>query len=502
MLRQILRQYLGLCDWPSQLIAACGTGVLLGIACLLFPPLWVAGALIGGALTLAVVKRPELALLAILLVASTVIPEERVPVINVGPGRLYITDLILMTLFGLIVLRWLAEPDFKLIHTPLDWPLLALYGAALLATLAALLWSSLEFSWAIPELRVITYYLILFIVTNLVRTDHQLVVLVRGLLLLATFVAVAMMVQFVLGDSVQLLPGRVEALYTEGKRYGSIFRILPPGGALILVAFITSTVVLVVDESKPMSVMRLSQWSLLGVAVILTFNRSFWVGVGLALSLLAYLVRGQDRRRLTKVCLVVVLVAVAISVLIFSQPESRAAGLVDASLQRLGSLFSSKTYQAQQDSTLRWRDFEYKYALPQIASHPLIGLGLGARYRPFLPGIDYEGFDGRWYMHNAHLWMMLKSGLLGYLCLLWLSLAFLLRGFKYWRRIPNPLMKGSVLGFTLAYLGVLIGSIVNPMLMQWSWTPVIGLTMGLNEAVLRTLDNDRSLETGERVEQH
>lgn len=482
MLSQKARQLLEPYGFSSQLVVACGIGLLLGAAALWFSPLWMLGALAGGFLALAAVQRPEIGLLGIMVATSGIMFEDRLPLIPVGIGSLHIPDVILLALFGLIILRWLVEPDFKIIRTPLDWPLLTFYGVALLSTFMAILQSSVEFNEGLREIRVVTYYLTFLTVTNLVREDRQLIFLLRGLFLLATIVAVTMIAQFLLGESLRFLPGRVETLSTLGQGYSGITRILPPGQSLIVVAFIATTVTLVLDKFRPTNMLRLLPWGLLGLAVVLTFNRSFWVGVGLALFLLAYLVRGQDRQRLVGWSLVIILLAAIILLPAFDQPESQAARLMRASFERLGTLASGKTLG---ESSMQMRYVEYKYALPQITSHPLIGLGLGARYRPFIPGVDWEEFDGRGYIHNGHLWILLKSGLLGYLCLLWLSLAFLLRGFKYWRRIPDPQMRGAVLGFTLTYIGVLVGAVVNPMFMQWFWTPVLGIMMGINEVVLK-----------------
>jgi hypothetical protein len=65
-----------------------------------------------------------------------------------------------------------------------------------------------------------------------------------------------------------------------------------------------------------------------------------------------------------------------------------------------------------------------------------------------------------------------------------LSLAFLIRGFRYWRSIANDRMRGVVLGFSLVYLAVLIGAVVNSTFMQWAWTPVLGIMLGINEVIL------------------
>lgn len=491
MLRQRVRRLLGPYNFPSHLVVAGGVGLLLGAACLWFSPLWTLAVLAAGGLIFATLKRPDLALLGILVLTSSIIFEEALPVISTGVGRFHVTDVILLALFGLIGLRWLVEPDFKIIRTPLDGPLLAFFSVALLSTFIAILRSSVTIRPALSGVRVVTYYLVFFVVTNLVREERQLNLLSRGLSLIATITAAAMVAQFLLGESVALLPGRVETLATEGARYSGVTRILPPGQSLVVVSFIVATVTLVLDKFRPVSTLRFLQWGLVGLAVILTFNRNNWVGVILAVLLLAYLVRGQaqDRRRLAGWGLVVLFLAAVLLLPAFDQPESQVAMFVRAASERLTSLVSTDTYEDQQ-SSLRWRDLEYEYAFLQIASHPLLGLGLGATYRPWDPrldrkGPDDSGFDGRHYVHNGHVWILVKSGLLGYLCLMWLSLAFLVRGFKYWRRIPESHMRGTVLGFTLVYLTVLIASVTSPMFMEWHWTPVIGLMMGVNEVSFR-----------------
>jgi O-antigen ligase len=467
--------------------------LLLGVASLWLSPLLVLGGVVAVFLALAMLKRPEIALLGILIATSSILSEDRLPVISIGIGSLHMPDILLVASLGLIVLRWLAEPDFKIMRTPLDWPLLAFYGMTLLSTFVGVLRSSVEIRAAIRAIRIVTYYLTFFTVTNLVREDCQLRLLLRGLLLLATIVAAAMVAQFVLGESVPVLPGRVETLFTQGKNYRGITRILPPGLSLVLVTFVTATITLVLGRFRPINALRFIQWGLLGLAVVLTFLRSYWVAVSIVLFLLAYLVRGQDRQRLIVGGLLVMSLAAIVLLPIFYEPESQAAKLVSASLARLGTLGSNKTLG---ESSLQFRYVENEYALQQVAAHALIGLGLGARYRPWDPRLDWKnrdgsGFDGRAFLHNGHLWILVKSGLLGYLCLMWLSFAFLIRGFRHWRRIPDPQVRGTVLGFTLAYLGVLIGAVVNSTFVQWFWTPAIGIMMGVNEVALRKAVQER-----------
>jgi hypothetical protein len=462
-------------------------GLLLGIACLRFPPLWVLVALAGGGFALITLKRPEIGLLGILVATSSVVFEDRLPLIPIGIGSLQISDVVLLSLFGLIMLRWLAEPDFKIVRTPLDFPLLAFYGVCLLSTLMAILQSSVEFNIGFRAIRVVTYYLAFFVVTNLVREERQVRFLSSGLIVLGTIVAAAMIAQFVLGESLQFLPGRVETLSTQGTSYAGVFRILPPGQSLVLLAFVTVTVALVMNKFKAVRMLTFLQWALLGLVVVLTFNRSFWVAVLLALVLLFYLVRELDRQRIFGWGLVVMVLMTIVMLSAVGNPGSQVARVLEASFDRLATLADSQTLR---ESSLQMRYVEIEYAIAQIVSHPVIGLGLGARYRPWDPRLDWRGSggsgsDGRAYIHNGHLWIMLASGLLGYFFFVWLSFAFLRRGLLSWRRIPDPRLKAIVLGLTLTYLGVVIGAVVNPMFMQWFWTPVIGIMMGTNEVAMK-----------------
>jgi O-antigen ligase len=196
---------------------------------------------------------------------------------------------------------------------------------------------------------------------------------------------------------------------------------------------------------------------------------------------LAVLVKGKERQKLIYGFFLILFFGILLFFFTSYDQGGRSARLVRAVVARFSTLQNSSTY--DQGSSLRWRDFEYQYALPQIASHPVLGLGMGAMYRPLVQGRDHEYYDGRTYIHNGHVWIILKSGILGYLSWLYLSLAFLYRGFKYWQLINEPWMKAIVLGFTLSFLAVFIGSLFEPMVMEANWTSLLGIMMGTNEVI-------------------
>jgi len=475
--------------WLVQIALSCALGGLLGLACLLLSPLWTLWGLVGMSLAVAVIKRPEIALLGILLCTSSVLYEEQLPLVPIGVGSLHIPDLLLLGSLGILVIRRLVEPDFRLPYTRLHLPILAFYGAALLATVAGISNGTVEAQIAFREIRVLNYYLTFFVVVGLVQKDQQIRLLVRGFFLLATIVAAAMIAQSLVGHSLPFLPGRVETLVTQGRLYEGVTRIVVPGRDLVLVAFIASTATLVMERFRPASSLKSIQWGLLGLGLLVTFLRSYWAIMAMGLLALALLLKGAARRKLLVGGALLGLLALVVLLIILAGPPTQASRLVEASFDRMATLGNSDTLE---ESSLQWRYMENRYAWLQIVAHPVLGLGLGARYRPWDPvlepsmfaGSSYD-FDSRRHIHNGHLWIMATTGMLGYAGLVWLSLAFIVRGLKSWRAVADPQFQGIVLGFAVAYLGVVIAAVVNSTFMRWYWTPIIGIMMGVNEIVLR-----------------
>lgn len=468
-----------------QLVVGCVFGLAIGVSIKWISPLLLLGFLAAALLIFAVLKRPEIALLGILVATSSIVFEDQLPMFSAGGVSLHITDFLLIGMLGIIVVRWLVEPGFKILRTPLDWPIVIFIGVTLLSTFIALSQKSVDPVGARRWIRVLSYYLTFFIVTNLVRDRRQLNLLLNGIFIMATIVAVAMVAQFLLGDSIRILPGRVETLSTQGTIFADITRIAPPGFSILLVSFVIILCIFVMEKIKPLGWLKFFQLGILGLALLVTFLRSYWAVLILVLVLLGYLLRGMERQKLIGWGLLVLSLATIIMLFVFHNPGSQTTELVDASLDRLSTLGDSGTFQGQ-DSSLNWRMIENGYALSSIADNPYIGSGMGFTYRPWDSRLDVPGntYDFRKHIHNGYFWLLLQSGLLGLLPFIWLSLLSLIRGFKYWRIIPNNRFRGVVLGITLVYLAVMIAAITNSTFMQASWTPVIGIMLGINEIIL------------------
>jgi hypothetical protein len=491
MLTRLLQRN-GIEPWQrGYLLAAAVFGALLGAAALVVTPMVVILCLVGVAGFLMVLKRPEMLLLVFLFVASTIFADKQNPGLGLGFGTIYLTDILVIVAFGIIVVRWLVEPDFTLVRTPLDGPLIVFLALVFATTAARLISRDLRLNDVLGELRIVGHYGLFLVTTNVIRERRQLNILLVGILALSIFVVAAMALQFAAGSSLQILPGRVEQLDNEGRRFSDVTRILAPGQSLVLTSCLILASLLTFDPRR--TLLWLGLWASVCFGLVLTFNRNFWIGAVLSIGILILCVYSEERKRiLRRVGLVAAFGCLLLAIFVI-KPNQHVSDLALASADRIFSLTEPSTFTSQ-DSSFRWRDFEYRYASKVIEANPLTGIGMGSRYRPWVPPYDYEQYDGRTYLHNGHLWLILKAGLPAYLSFMAFSSLVIVRCFLYWRSISQPWMRAIVWGTALVFISVLIGSIVNSMLMQWYWTGLLGILAGMAEVVIQQHTSPRHSE--------
>jgi O-antigen ligase len=115
---------------------------------------------------------------------------------------------------------------------------------------------------------------------------------------------------------------------------------------------------------------------------------------------------------------------------------------------------------------------------------------MGANFRPYLSEIDGWGSMGPHYTHNGHLWIAMKAGLLSWFSLLIFMVAFIVEGFKNWRKVIDPNKQSLALGFTLVGVSIIIGSILHPIIMTLAWTPLLGIIFGINHVIFKLQRQD------------
>jgi len=463
-------------------LVACGVGLLAGATCLWFSPLWALGGVLGLVFLIGIAYRPELGLLAIVLVTGGLIDFERLPLLRMGPISFHMTDVILLYLLALVLTKALIVPSFKLVRTPLDIPLIWFFFAVLLSAALAILQPSVGTNHVLRILRPLTYYLAFFAVTNLIRERRQLTTLTNGLFVIAVLASLAVLIQLLV-PSIQLIRTTALELATAGREYAGVARTYIQAERLIYVMLLVSICSLALEGRLLPPALEFARAGILAIGLFLTFQRNYWLTMLSMLSLLGVLVPWSARSRLLRWALVG-MVAVA---LLMSLPGMFPGRYMAAAWDRL--VWGMQPETLAHDPSTMMRGMETAYAVQSIAQHPLLGIGLGNFYRPTTPEDFREdtppNIGLRWYMHNAYLWVWVDMGLMGFIPFIWLYAGFLIRGFTRWRAIGDPKLRAVVLGFTLAVLGQAISNVVAPNFVQTWVLIVFAIMMGINEVIFQ-----------------
>ena len=458
-------------------------GMLLGMAVVFLSPGIVILALAVVLSVILVSKNPVWGILGFIALTSTVIGSDVNPGVSIGIGHIYLTDIILFTLIWLIVWELFTRLEAKFVRTPLDIPLLVFLAVTLVSTIIAMISGTVTLQAMLGPARDVLSLMLFFAITNLVKTDKQVKLLQRMIIAFAWVVSIVMVVQYIIGAALPFLPGRVEVLNTEGTNFSNITRIIPPGYSLVFIVFVIACSLWFFENKYSGNVILTASIVLTGIGVLLTFKRHLW-GALVVIFLIMVLV--SNRREIQRILLRgFSAFAVMLVGLFFIMNYTGSAGpdLVASSADRMFSLLRADTYD-DPDSSLRWRDFENYYALRQIKSHPFIGIGLGTIYRPWVPGKDYGNVSLQGWIHNGYYWLLLRTGGIGFLAMMGMMIAAVVRGFKYWRAVPNG---AYVLGSTLAIVGMLMGNWVEPLVSEWYWTGLTATLLGMNELSIRSI---------------
>ena len=163
-------------------------------------------------------------------------------------------------------------------------------------------------------------------------------------------------------------------------------------------------------------------WSLLvssAVIVFLSYSRNSLLGLGVAAiaGLLAPVAVAGDIAAADKLsgtlrtALTTGLIALALAVPALALVRS---GVISTQLETYGGrvLHGLSSAALRSDTSVQWRDVETRLAEDSIARHPVSGTGLGVFYRPYVPGEPFIGDDGRIYVHDYYLSLLVKGGVL------------------------------------------------------------------------------------------
>ena len=453
-------------------------GVIVGVAIAWLPTMLALALVPAALLAWWITLRPEIGLLILMAITGGLINYDDLPYLSLGPISLHVTDILLLYLLGVALIRLLVQRDFKYVSTRLDAPLVAFYILAMLSVVTAIVQFHVAPNIAIREFRIVTYWLAFWPVTQLIRTPRQLKTLFNGLVVLAVVMTIFVTLQMVV-PSLPLVRVSSETLVTAGRESAGVSRVWITGERLIYVMLIVAMcVALLTQSTRTRRIFGLVAICLL-VWLFLSFQRNYWFTTAVALVILGLMVKWSDRLRALRWG---IFAALAI-IIVLSIPGNPLLPWAQAAVDRATSVQASTL---AYDTSAILRETEIEYGLRKVAEYPVFGVGIGNDYRPWIRRFDY--FPGAvtdhglvWYCHNAYLWIWVKMGTPALICFLWLCGTFVYRGLRNWQRLPDTHWRAVTLGFTLAFIGQMLSNLVAPNFIQ-NWVLVVfPMTMAINE---------------------
>ncbi|MEJ7764947.1 MAG: O-antigen ligase family protein [Acidimicrobiales bacterium] len=229
-----------------------------------------------------------------------------------------------------------------------------------------------------------------------------------------------------------------------------------------------------------------SRWACVGLlatlvlnlaSLLLTYERTFWVGTALAVAFVV--VKAGDRSRAFALAWTPLLVLFAIGLLLTPSPR-----VLVAARERLYSLGDY-----QSDNSFRYRVLESRQVVDEIEQSPLTGDGLGATIVYARP-TDQVATRAYHYTHNGYLWLSWKMGTPVAMLLCGLIGVAIVHGRRQRPdQRPDPLQLGS----QACLLSLILVNVTFPSFNTYGITAVMGLLLAVCFAP--PLPLDRSLGT-------
>lgn len=432
---------------------------------------------------------PEIGLLALIFLSGSFIPQSIVDLRLPIGGGLDLRDMALIGLFGLIFLRQLSRGTLKVPWWPVGGPLSLFLILAGFSAFYALFFEHVETNWALGDLRILILYLTFFIVLWSIDRAEQLKTLLIGLFIIADLTAMIIYLQQFLGAGNPLLQAMLVGRDWRVYELTGAVRVVPAGQVLMHFMFFVALGILVLGHPNwRLKTLCVIQVLFLGGGHIYTYMRAQWVAMIIGIGLILIVLIPKFRQRQARAVIIVVCAALVFAGMIVGAPLSQISSspFVAGVSERFGSILTpSDTSETQ---SLQWRSFEIQKALEAIREQPLIGVGLGNRYRSlsaYASEASGSLTDGRVdsgrvsrftrYVHNSYVSIAVKMGISGLIVLLWFCAAVLIKGFQVYRGMPDSGYKGVILGVLVAFVGLLEWSYFHAHLIKAESTATIGI---------------------------
>lgn len=407
----------GLRKSVAALLSIAVLSVMSGLMTAILPWWFVVSFAVIPAFIATVVVLPEIAVALVIAAYFGLFPESLLPRLPMFGGRLAPEDLGVICLLVVLCVR----------HAGSVFPRLGLVKAYLpvFVFLFATVVTSVAFSLGINgvprkdvlnELRPFFAWLLLPLCVLAVDSEDRLRRFRYALFVIALLLSVGVVFQSISGIHV-LSKGQFMELGTLGERHSDISRSTTPGMFLIS-ASLLYVIATFVSRGVSHRFLFIGFALLLCGGIIVGFGRGLWVSFFMGLGLICIFMWGAR-------CIRVMLIAAGIGVLGLAAVYMAKPKAVEIVAERILSIGDELRYG---DSYGR-RKTENAYALERVRESPLLGVGLGAEYKPSSAQSLSWLMETR-YIHNSYVSAATKLGIPGLASIV--SLVGLL-GVRAWR---------------------------------------------------------------------
>jgi O-antigen ligase len=315
--------------------------------------------------------------------------------------------------------------------------------------------------------RVLFPYALFFGILYGIRDKRELRLFFNIILGLACIVAFLMIVQYGMGKSHSIIYGDAEQgrLVVGLSDEQDVTRSIPPGLSMIGYMFLTTLYMSASFRGKKSSVYG-ALAAVLAAGLVLSFTRNLWIGTGAGVIGIVAVSAGQVRARLAIILVIVVASGIALSLAVSTVSPGKGHDLSKALLSRFQSISGGKVLKDEN------RLEENRQAWKIVQEHPIFGTGMGSTLkRVYIHNYGGPGFStaSSNIIHNSWLNIWVHYGICGLISFAWLTVVFLSRALRLWKKADEAWIRCMGLAFGVGYLVCLSRASVSMMLLAQQW---------------------------------
>ncbi len=458
-------------------VLAAGAIACVAIALVILIPTYPFAALgaSGALLAVWIAARRALLAIAVILAVIALLGSESLLKMQLGIQWVEVDVLLLVTALGICARRFLQRSHVR--PSRLD---LAVIGFALAIALAAYigLLRGADSSLVRSELRPPGYLVVVYAVVRSSVRDRRGVKIVFAVLLIATLLASlkALAIYLFVPAGAAGEPERV-VLATRILNTGSK-RVIIQGGEIFPALMILLTLPWFFNAtSRRLAVSGSVALAILCFAVVISFTRSYWVGLVVGVGALMILLRGRFAWRLIRgIALSVMCTGLLITGLGMGLESFSAAAIGDQLRVRALSLLEGRG-----DTSIQSRLAELDAIGNEFTQAPLLGRGLGSTYQ--FTSAETQGLRDWEYTHNSYAYFLLKTGFVGTATLLFVILLGLATAFQLTMRSASKKGRLFLAGLSASLAALCVTSLFSPWLTHYVGAAYAGLALATVESM-------------------